>query len=69
MKPTPNNATANSALQATEPPNHEKIRARAYELYEQRGRGGAHEMEDWLQAEAEIISAERNWRQNEARAA
>jgi hypothetical protein len=32
----------------------EKIRQRAYELYEQRGRLDGHDMEDWLQAEAEI---------------
>ncbi len=34
----------------------EQIRTRAYELYEQRGRiGGFHE-QDWLQAEAEILT-------------
>jgi hypothetical protein len=32
----------------------EKIRRRAYELYEQRGRDGGHELEDWLRAEEEI---------------
>lgn len=32
----------------------EMVRARAYELYEQRGREDGHDMEDWLQAEAEI---------------
>lgn len=34
----------------------EKIRLRAYELYEQRGRGEGHEVEDWLKAEAEVIA-------------
>lgn len=32
----------------------EEIRRRAYELYEARGRGDGHDLEDWLQAEAEI---------------
>ena len=32
----------------------EEIRRRAYELYEERGRGDGHEIEDWLHAEAEI---------------
>jgi hypothetical protein len=32
----------------------ESIRKRAYELYEQRGHIDGHELEDWLQAEAEV---------------
>lgn len=32
----------------------EQIRRRAYELYEQRGKEDGHELEDWLQAEAEV---------------
>jgi hypothetical protein len=32
----------------------EQIRIRAYELYEARGRGDGHDVEDWLEAEAEI---------------
>lgn len=35
--------------------NSERIQKRAYELYEARGREGGHDLEDWLQAEAEII--------------
>ena len=34
---------------------HERIRARAYELYVQRGKLDGHELEDWLQAESEIL--------------
>lgn len=34
----------------------EKIRLRAYELYEQRGRGEGHEVEDWLKAESEVVA-------------
>ena len=30
-----------------------QIRARAYQLYEQRGRDDGHDLDDWLQAEAE----------------
>jgi DUF2934 family protein len=32
----------------------EQIRRRAYELYERRGRGDGHALDDWLQAEAEV---------------
>jgi hypothetical protein len=34
----------------------EQIRPRAYQLYEQRGKVDGHELEDWLQAEAELRS-------------
>lgn len=33
----------------------QKIRERAYQLYEQRGRRSGHDVEDWLLAEAEIM--------------
>lgn len=36
----------------------EKIRQRAYELYEGRGREEGHDFDDWLQAETEIEAAE-----------
>ena len=32
-----------------------QIRDRAFELYQQRGREGGHALEDWLQAEAEVL--------------
>ena len=32
----------------------EQIRTRAYELFEARGREEGHDLEDWLEAEAEI---------------
>ena len=35
---------------------HEQVRVRAYELYEQRGREDGHDIEDWVQAEAEILA-------------
>ena len=34
--------------------HEEKVRARAYELYEGRGRIDGHAEEDWLQAESEV---------------
>jgi len=37
----------------------EQIRQRAYELYEARGKGDGHDLEDWLQAEAEIAEHEK----------
>ena len=33
----------------------EQIRRRAFEIYEQRGREDGHELEDWLQAESEMV--------------
>jgi hypothetical protein len=35
-------------------PSEERIRARAFELYVERGRKPGHEIEDWLQAEFEL---------------
>lgn len=34
----------------------EKIRRRAFELYEARGREEGHDLEDWLEAEAEVAA-------------
>ena len=34
----------------------DSIRQRAYELYEERGFEHGHDMDDWLQAEAEVMS-------------
>jgi hypothetical protein len=38
-------------------PTAEQIRARAYEIYLQRGEQTGSEVEDWLQAEAELSLA------------
>jgi hypothetical protein len=35
----------------------EQIRRRAYELYEQRGRGDGFALDDWLQAEWEVTGS------------
>lgn len=37
--------------------HEEKVRARAYELYEARGRTDGHAEEDWLQAEREVAGS------------
>ena len=34
----------------------QQIRERAYQLFEARGRTPRHEIEDWLQAEAEVLA-------------
>jgi hypothetical protein len=34
---------------------HNRIRERAYELFESRGRAFGHEQQDWLRAEREIL--------------
>ena len=44
-------ATAEDSLE-------EQIRTRAYELYEARGREEGHDLEDWLEAEAEITDTD-----------
>jgi Protein of unknown function (DUF2934) len=44
----------------------ERIHQRAYELYEQRGRVDGFALDDWLQAETEILGAQK---QQKARAA
>jgi len=37
----------------------EKIRERAYQLYEQRGRDHGHDREDWARAEEEVLDKQR----------
>jgi hypothetical protein len=46
--------------QITEPAYNQEIRLRAYELFEQRGREDGHELDDWLQAEAELTRPARS---------
>ncbi len=35
--------------------DQERIRVRAYQLYEQRGREDGHDLQDWFKAESELI--------------
>ena len=37
----------------------DRIRRRAYDFYEQRGRSNGHELDDWLQAEAEVTGTKK----------
>lgn len=60
MANTSNTSGILSAPKTTKPITHEdiqeEIRRRAYELYELRGRENGHDLEDWLQAEFELVS-------------
>jgi hypothetical protein len=49
-----------SETQMYEPAHNQEIRVRAYELFEQRGREPGHDLDDWLQAEAEIVRPARS---------
>jgi hypothetical protein len=42
---------------ANHTPNHDEIRRRAYEIYQERGGLPGRELEDWIQAESEFKSA------------
>jgi hypothetical protein len=54
-------AKSNLKRKLVEPAEEHAIRCRAYELYEQRGRGDGHALDDWLRAEREIKGS-RSWR-------
>jgi len=45
-----------SAAVVADPSLEEKIRLRAYTLYEERGREDGHDVDDWLRAEAELTA-------------
>jgi len=47
----------------------ERIRRRAYEFYEQRGRGDGLALDDWLQAEAEILGMQKGQKVKAAKGA
>jgi hypothetical protein len=58
-------------LRTYEPPGYidERIRRRAYELYEERGRVDGFALDDWLQAEAEIRGKQKGQKVKAARGA
>jgi hypothetical protein len=60
MKGQPTTPSLVKAESQTEPTPEmlEQIRARAHELFEQRGREEGHDLDDWLQAEAEVTQQE-----------
>ena len=47
-------STTNPAARIRTPDLEEQIRVRAHEIYEQRGKDEGHDIDDWLQAEAEL---------------
>jgi hypothetical protein len=61
MTENPRSETEATNVTAPSEERQEQIRLRAYELYEARGREDGHEIEDWLQAEADVVpNSERN---------
>jgi hypothetical protein len=55
MKAQRKSSTSPSTTETAPTPDLlEQIRLRAYELFEQRGRIEGYDLEDWLQAEAEV---------------
>ena len=66
--------TAKSKVREPRSPKHahssnieERIRLRAYELYEQRGGTDDFALDDWLQAECEILGAQKQRKVKAAR--
>jgi len=57
MKRTSAMPNSTAEIHTTQPPVdfQEQVRRRAYELYEQRGRKDGYELDDWLQAESEVV--------------
>jgi hypothetical protein len=47
--------TTTESAQPTTDQFQAQVRLRAYQLYERRGRQDGHELDDWLQAEAELV--------------
>jgi hypothetical protein len=52
----PPSSTGKLAAIPTHVPSHDKIRDRAYKLYENRGRGHGQDEQDWFRAEQELIN-------------
>jgi len=47
--------TTTESAQTTTDQFQAEVRLRAYQLYERRGRQDGHELDDWLQAETELV--------------
>jgi len=45
----------NIGFESTPLPHHDQIAARAYHLFLERGRLNGHDLDDWLQAEYELL--------------
>jgi len=52
------NETKRQPGQTKTPDLDDKIRQRAYEIYQQRGRRYGSELEDWVQAEIEVLGTD-----------
>jgi hypothetical protein len=55
----PKSSPGKVAMRPDPVPSQDMIRARAYELYENRGREAGQDKKDWLRAEQEILKLER----------
>jgi len=55
----PKSSPGKVAMRPVSVPSHDMIRARAYELYENRGREPGRDEQDWLRAEEEILKLAR----------
>jgi hypothetical protein len=55
----PKSSTGNVAMMPDTVPSQNRIRVRAYELYQSRGREPGQDEQDWLRAEREILKRER----------
>jgi hypothetical protein len=51
----PNSSAVNVAIKAETVPAQNRIRERAYDLYESRGREPGQDEQDWFRAEQEIL--------------
>ena len=54
-KLTEKSSTGNEPRTAESSPTHDEIELRAYQLYEERGGAPGQDVEDWLQAERELV--------------
>ncbi|MGD0793417.1 MAG: DUF2934 domain-containing protein [Terriglobales bacterium] len=55
----PKSSTGNVAMRPDTVPSQDRIRERAYELYQSRGREPGQDGQDWLRAEQEILERKR----------
>ena len=55
----PKSSPSKVAMMPDTVPSRDRIRERAYELYEGRGRKAGQDEQDWLRAEREILHLER----------
>ncbi|MGD0467024.1 MAG: DUF2934 domain-containing protein [Terriglobales bacterium] len=56
---TPRSSIGKVAIMSDTVPSQDRIRVRAYELYQSRGREPGQDEQDWLRAEREILKRER----------